>query len=148
MAPPLEITNNHEAKDLKQQQEEDDILFALKLMSSMAVPLAVRSAVELDIFNILAKAGDEGAKLSAKDIASKIGSKNPEAPNMLDRLLSLLASHSMLSCSLSEDDIASPKRLYSLTPVSKYFVTDADGVTFGHTMNLTTDKVVMKSWYV
>ena len=103
MASPLEVTNNHEAKDLKQQQEEDGILFALKLLSSIVVPMAVRSAVELGIFNIFAKVGDEGVKLSAQDIASQIGSKNSEAPNMLDRLLKLLASHSLLACSLSEE---------------------------------------------
>ena len=104
MAHPLEITNNHEAKDLKQEEEEDGILFALKLLSSIVVPMAVRSAVELGIFNIFAKVGDEGVKLSAQDhIASQIGSKNSEAPNMLDRLLKLLASHSLLACSLSEE---------------------------------------------
>ncbi|XP_057717881.1 cathecol O-methyltransferase 1-like [Arachis stenosperma] len=51
--------------------------------------------------------------LSAKEIASQIGSKNPEAPQMLDRLLRLLASHSLLRCSVSQQDHS--HRLYSLS---------------------------------
>ncbi|XP_057454941.1 cathecol O-methyltransferase 1-like [Lotus japonicus] len=128
-------------------QEEDGIVFSMNMMSSMVLPLAVRSAVELGIFDILGKEG-EGMKLSAKDIAVKLGSKNPEAPAMLDRVLRLLACHSMLYCSLSEDQHgpASPQRLYGLAPRSKYFVTDADGVTFGPALHLNLDKVLMESW--
>ena len=145
MAPSLETTNTNviESNHLE-QEEEDGILFAMNLATSVVFPLAVKSAVELGIFNILAKDG-EGAKLSANDIASQIGSKNPEAPTMLDRLLRLLASHSMLCCSLSEDD---QQMLYSLTANSKYFVTDDDGVTFGNTLKLPLDKVFLESWSV
>ncbi|WJX86693.1 hypothetical protein P8452_68970 [Trifolium repens] len=128
-------------------QNEDGIVFALNLISSVMLPLTVRSAVELGIFDILAKEGKD-AKLSANDIAVKIGSKNPEAPTMLNRLLRLLASHSMLYCSLSEDEQghSSPQRLYSLAPISKYFVTDVDGVSFGPALNLPLDKVFLGSW--
>ncbi|CAJ2663202.1 unnamed protein product [Trifolium pratense] len=117
-----------EASHISQEgdvQNEDGIVFALNLISSIMLPLTVRSAVELGIFDILAQEGKD-AKLSANDIAFKIGSKNREAPTMLNRLLRLLASHSMLYCSLSEDQqgLTSPQMLYSLAPVSKYFVTD------------------------
>ncbi|RHN39626.1 putative O-methyltransferase COMT-type, S-adenosyl-L-methionine-dependent methyltransferase [Medicago truncatula] len=67
---------------------------------------------------------------------------------MLDRLLRLLSSNSMLYCSLSEDQQGhiSPQRLYSLAPASKYFVMDAGGVSFEPTLNLTLDKVFLGSW--
>ncbi|KAG5036792.1 hypothetical protein JHK82_017575 [Glycine max] len=149
MAPSLE-TSNGEAMHLKQVEEEQDgILFAMNMMSTMVYPFVVRTAVELGIFDIIAKAG-EGAKLSAEEIIEQLGTKNPEAPTMLDRLLRLLASHSMLSSSLDAEDLQhgqnSPKRLYSLTYASKYFVTDADGVSFGATLNLLLDKVFLESW--
>jgi len=148
---PSKETVNFEANHLTQdgQNEEDGIVFALNLISSIMVPLVVRSAVELGIFDILAKAG-ENAKLSADDIVVEIRSKNQEAPTMLDRLLRLLASHSMLHCSLSEDQqgLESPQRLYSLNPASKYFVTDVDGVSFGPTLNLQLNKVFLGSWLV
>ncbi|KAE9595845.1 putative anthranilate N-methyltransferase [Lupinus albus] len=151
MAPSYETNKGTEGNKLKQEghvhEEEDGIVFALKLCSSVVFPLAVRSAVELGIFDILAKAGVEGIKLSADDIATKIGSKNPEAPTMLDRILRLLTSHSMMYCSLVyEDDKQGAQRLYSLSPNSKYFVTDADGVSFGATLNLPLDKVFLESW--
>ncbi|KAI5422175.1 caffeic acid 3-O-methyltransferase [Lathyrus oleraceus] len=139
MSPSLETING--------VHEEDGIVFALNLITSVMLPLTVRSAIELGIFDVLAKTGKD-AKLSADDIAVKIGSKNAEAPAMLDRLLRLLASHSMLHCSLSEEkqEHASPQRLYSLAPASKYFVTDADGVSLGPTLNLPLDKVFLGSW--
>lgn len=151
MAPSLE-TSNGEAMHLKQVEEEQDgILFAMNMMSTMVYPFVVRTAIELGIFDIIAKAG-EGAKLSAEEIIEQLGTKNPEAPTMLDRLLRLLASHSMLSSSLDAEDLQhgqnSPKRLYSLTYASKYFVTDADGVSFGATLNLLLDKVFLESWSV
>ena len=74
MASSLETskTNVIESNHLE-QEEEDGILFAMNLATSVAFPLAVKSAIELGIFNILAKDG-EGAKLLANYIASQIGS--------------------------------------------------------------------------
>ncbi|XP_061357411.1 anthranilate N-methyltransferase-like [Gastrolobium bilobum] len=146
MASSLE-TKNDEAKNLKQEeghtQEEDGILFAMNMMNSVVVPLAIRSAIEMGIFDILAKAG-EGVKLSAEDIAVQIGAKNPEATKMLDRLLRLLASHhSILYCSLGGE---AHTMLYCLSPLSKYFVTDNDGVSLGAILNLNLDKIQMESW--
>ncbi|RHN39625.1 putative caffeate O-methyltransferase [Medicago truncatula] len=70
MSPPLESING-EATNLTQdvQNEEDGIVFALSLISSIMLPLTVRSAVELGIFDILAKA-KKGVMLSANDIST------------------------------------------------------------------------------
>ncbi|RDX60252.1 hypothetical protein CR513_61620, partial [Mucuna pruriens] len=122
MAPSSLESTNGEAKQLKHvEEDEDGILFAMTMMSSVVFPLAVRTAVELGIFDIIARAG-EGAKLSAEDIIEQVGTKNPEATTMLDRILRLLTSHSMLSCSLAQphqQGQTSPKRLYTLTYASK-----------------------------
>ncbi|RXI07604.1 hypothetical protein DVH24_005377 [Malus domestica] len=76
--------------------------------------------------------------------------RNSEAPMMLDRILRLLASHSTLSCSVvaNEEDGSDSQRLYSLGPVSNYFVTNEDGVSLGPMMALMQDKVVLDSWSV
>ncbi|KOM57217.1 hypothetical protein LR48_Vigan11g024900 [Vigna angularis] len=145
MAPPNE-TDNGEAKQLQHVEEEQDgLLFALNMVSSVAFPLGVNTANELGIFDIMAKAGAD-AKLSAEEITEKVGIKNPQAPTMVDRILRLLASHSMLSSCLGEEGQNSCKRLYSLTYASKYFVSDADGVSFGASLNLILGKVFMDSW--
>ncbi|KAK7389732.1 hypothetical protein VNO78_25020 [Psophocarpus tetragonolobus] len=125
--------------------EKDGILLAMNIMSTMVYPFAIRTAIELGIFDIIAKCG-EGAKVSAEEITDEIGTKNPEAATMLDRLLRLLASHSMLSSSLAQDAHKSPKRLYSLTSASKYFVTDADGISLGPVFHLLHDEVFFQSW--
>jgi len=139
-----EKTNNGEALQLKHVEEDHDgFLFAMNMASTVVYPLAVKTANELGIFEIMAKAG-EGAKLSAEEIAERIDIKNPEAPTMVDRILRLLASHSMLSSCLGEDG----KRLYSLTYASKCFVPDADGVSFGASLNLILGKVFLQSWSV
>ncbi|XP_016182455.1 anthranilate N-methyltransferase isoform X2 [Arachis ipaensis] len=163
MAPSLESNKNvviddESNKNLLKEEEEDGMLFAMDLGILVAFPMAVKTAFELGIFDIMAKGG-EHAKLSSEDIASQIGSINPNAPSMVDRLLRLLASHSLLSCSslpqVTKDEndqehelIASPQKIvYSLTAAaSKYFVSDDDGVNFGHSLSLILDKVFLESW--
>ncbi|KAJ1390797.1 Winged helix-like DNA-binding domain superfamily [Sesbania bispinosa] len=153
MAPPslesnTKLANGEYAGKGIEEKEDDGLMFGMQMMGSFVIPMALRSAIELGVFDILAKAG-EGAKLSAKDIAVRIGTKNPEAPIMLDRLLRMLASHSLLHCSVPQDpqSLATlPQRFYSLSHGSKYFVTDADGVSLGPTMALVVDKVFYQSW--
>lgn len=149
MAPTTEshkqVTNGEKKPPVKKAEEEDEdaLTLATQITGSIVIPLALRSAIEVGVFDILAKAG-EGAELSTKDIAVQIGSNNPEAPTMLDRLLSLLTTHSLLHCSVSQHS----ERLYSLSKGSKYFVTGADGVSLGPTLALLLDNVFYQSWSV
>ncbi|MED6121185.1 hypothetical protein PIB30_027794 [Stylosanthes scabra] len=133
----------------EEEEEEEDAFFIAQMANTVVVPFAVRTTIELGVFDIIAKAG-EGAKLSAKDIVDQIGTNNPEAATMLDRVLRLLACHSFLSCCVVEDpenpNSCLHERLYSLSPVSKYFVTDADGLTFGPNLMLLLDKVLNPAW--
>ena len=89
--------------------------------------------------------------LCAKDIAAHLRCKNPEAANMLDRILRVLASHSVLNCSVVEDDnpkLGSFKRLYSLAPLAKHFACNDDGVSLGPFIALAQHKVYLDSWLV
>ncbi|KAE8728385.1 hypothetical protein F3Y22_tig00004502pilonHSYRG00041 [Hibiscus syriacus] len=54
--------------------------------------MSMHAMVQLDVFQIIAKAG-VNAKLSSKEIAARLPTKNPDAPSMLDRILRVLASH-------------------------------------------------------
>ncbi|MED6196022.1 hypothetical protein PIB30_043289 [Stylosanthes scabra] len=153
MAFPLDSNGTEPQKYLKpepdQQEEMDGFLIARQItISSAVVPMVLRTAIELGVFDIIAKAG-EGAKLSAQDIVDQIGTNNPEAPTMLDRLLRLLASHSLLCCSVVEDPQNPTKfhrRLYGLSPTSKHFVTDADGFSLASMLSFHLDKVFYQSW--
>ncbi|CAN6543079.1 unnamed protein product [Malus baccata var. baccata] len=132
-----------------QLEEEENFGCAMQLVFSSVLSMSMQSAIELGVFDIIAKAGP-GANLSSSEIAAHIGSgtRNSEAPMMLDRILRLLASYSILSCSVvaNEEDGSDSQRLYSLGPVSNYFVTNEDGVSFGPMMALIQDKVVLDSW--
>ncbi|MED6197568.1 hypothetical protein PIB30_057646 [Stylosanthes scabra] len=74
----------------QEHQEEDDGFLISQMAWSIVVPMALRTTIELGVFDIIAKAGED-AKLSAKDIVDQIGTNNPEAATMLDRVLRLLA---------------------------------------------------------
>ncbi|MED6222432.1 hypothetical protein PIB30_064377 [Stylosanthes scabra] len=133
---------------VEKQEDEQDDLFAEMAWSSV-INMALKTTIELGVFDIIVKVG-EGAKLSAKDIVDQIETNNPEAATMLDRVLRLLASHSLLCCCVVEDPQNSNlhQRLYSLSPCSKYFVNDADGVSLGPAFLLSFDKVFYQSWGV
>ena len=129
------------------EQDQENFSYAAQIVNSSVLPMSMHAAIQLDIFEIIAKAGPD-AKLSPKELAAQLATKNPEAPSMLDRILRVLASHSIVGCSLADDEQGNPQRLYSLTPVSKFLVRNEDGVSLGPLMNLLQDKVFLDSWCV
>ncbi|XP_040367956.1 caffeic acid 3-O-methyltransferase isoform X2 [Rosa chinensis] len=135
------------------KEEEENFCYAMQLVTSVVLSMSMKLAVELGVFDIIAKAGG-GVGLSSSQIAAQIGTENPEAPMMLDRILRLLASHSVLNCTVinTNDDDHSDRpnfhRVYSLAHVSKYFVkSDENGVSLGALMALNQDKVFLDSWF-
>jgi len=124
------------------EAKDENFGYAMQLALSSVLPMTMYSAIQLGIFEIIAKAGPD-AKLSASDVAAQLPTKNPDAPMMLDRILRLLASHDVLGCSVDGSE-----RLYSLAPVSKHYVRNKDGVSLGPFMALIQDNVFLQSWFV
>ncbi|KAL5795918.1 hypothetical protein ACOSQ2_000738 [Xanthoceras sorbifolium] len=127
----------------KQSKEEDEggtYSYAMQLSMSVVLPMAMHTAIELGVFEIIARAGP-GAKLSAPDIVAQMPTRNSNAPMMLDRILRLLVSHRVLDCS-----VCGGERLYGLAPVSKYFVRNQDGISLGSFMALPQDNAFLDSW--
>ncbi|KAJ7959440.1 Caffeic acid O-methyltransferase [Quillaja saponaria] len=133
---------------ITQTQIPDDEanLFAMQLISASALPMVLKAALELDVLEIIAKAGP-GSFLSPTDIASKLPTTNPDAPNLLDRMLFLLASYSVLTYSLRTHSDGRVERLYGLAPVCKFLVKNEDGVSLAPLSLMNHDKVLMESWY-
>ncbi|KAL6003692.1 Caffeic acid 3-O-methyltransferase 1 [Asimina triloba] len=125
--------------------EEDQCMYAMQLAAGSVLPMALKAAIELDVLEIIARGGD-GAQLSAADIVSHLPTQNPDAPTMLDRILRVLASFSVLTCSPRTLDDGSLERLYGLAPVCKFFVKNQDGVSMGALALMNQDKVLMESW--
>ncbi|PON40141.1 O-methyltransferase COMT-type [Trema orientale] len=127
--------------------EEEACLNAMQLSSAWVLPMVLKTAIELDVLEIIAKAGP-GALLSPADIASQLPiTNNPDAPVMLDRLLRLLATYSLLTYSLRDLPDGKVESLYGLSPVSKFFLNNEHDCTFAPQCLLVLDKVVIESWH-
>ncbi|KAL2488069.1 Flavone 3'-O-methyltransferase 1 [Forsythia ovata] len=133
-------------KQSKISREEEDILRVLHLPSGLYLPMILKAAIELDLFEIMAKAGPE-AQLSSDEIAAAISSQNHHAPALIGRIMRFLASHSILNCSISGGEDGIVKRLYGLEPICKHFVRNEYGTSLGSLLLLPIDKVMVLPWY-
>ncbi|KAK1306856.1 Caffeic acid 3-O-methyltransferase [Acorus calamus] len=126
-----------------EEVEELAGLYSMKLSCVAALPMTLKAALELDLFEIIAATGP-GAQLSPEEVASKLPTTNPEAHVMLDRIFRQLASYSILTCSVVDGN---GKRLYGLAPVAKFLIKNKDGVSMAPLVLMSLDKVIMESWY-
>nr|TKR75038.1 caffeic acid 3-O-methyltransferase 1-like [Populus alba] len=131
------------------EEEDYHLQYALQLASASTLPMVFKAVIELGVLEIIEKAGP-GALLSASQIASQLPTQNnPDAPIVLDRILCLLASHSILTCSLATEnqDSDQVQRLYGLAPVAKYFIKKEDGGSLSPYFLVIQDKVTVDLWY-
>ncbi|GAB4861500.1 hypothetical protein Ancab_040073 [Ancistrocladus abbreviatus] len=77
--------------------EEENITYAAEIVDSKAFPMAMHAAIQLDLLEIIAKGG---RRLSAEEIAAQLRTNNPDAPTMIDRMLCLLSTYSVATCSV------------------------------------------------
>ncbi|XP_042474974.1 caffeic acid 3-O-methyltransferase-like [Macadamia integrifolia] len=122
--------------------EEESQLLAMQMVSASVLPMVLKAASELQVFDIIAQSGP-GASLSPLDIVSRLPTKNPHASRLLDLMLRLLASHSLLTCTQLNHD----HRVYGLTPASKLFVKNQDGASLAPLLHLIQDHALVTSWY-
>ncbi|KAG5522797.1 hypothetical protein RHGRI_034817 [Rhododendron griersonianum] len=110
------------------EEDEEACAYALHLTLCHTLPIVLNAAVELELFDIIARAGC-GARLSASEIAFELPTKDTaKSASMLDSMLQLLACNSLLACSIrtrEEDGVS--ERIYGLSPAGKYFVHDGGG---------------------
>ncbi|KAL0452359.1 UNVERIFIED_CONTAM: Caffeic acid 3-O-methyltransferase [Sesamum latifolium] len=111
-------------------EEEETFLFAMELASASVLSMALKSAIELDLLELIKKAGP-GASASPSQLAAQLPTQNPDAATMIDRILRLLAAHSVVRCSLKPLPDGGVERRYSLAPVCKFLTRNEDGVFCG-----------------
>ncbi|KAH7848875.1 hypothetical protein Vadar_009586 [Vaccinium darrowii] len=164
MAPCYSLDNVSDDTN-KDQQEQQQYSYAMELVLSPVLPFVMKAVVELQVLDTIAEAGP-GAQLSPSQIVSRLPTRvaggtatlagNPDSPEMLDRMLRLLASYSILTCSTvdfhsEDDDSPAPaladRRLYGLAPLAKYFVPDQNGVSLAPMLCLVQEKAFVDSWY-
>ncbi|GMH18322.1 hypothetical protein Nepgr_020163 [Nepenthes gracilis] len=126
--------------------EDDDELFsyALALVSGSVPAMVLKAIVELDVLEVIKRAGP-GAYLSPAKIVAELPTNNPDAAVMLDRMLRLLASYSVVTCSVQMLSNGCTEWLYGLAPVCKFLTKNEDGVSLA-AFCLIQDRVRFESW--
>ncbi|KAH9541137.1 hypothetical protein CY35_14G045600 [Sphagnum magellanicum] len=135
---------------------------ALEFTLYSVVSGTLKAAIELGVFEILAKAGASAGQksLTAKEIAEQLvrPTANGTAVNSgyLQRILRLLASVNIVSESVAVVAAGEPgnftsynthhQRSYALTPIGKYFVQGEDGVSLAPFILMSEDWVFKKAW--
>jgi caffeic acid 3-O-methyltransferase len=133
---------------------------AMRLATMIAVPAALKAAIELGVFEILAKAPGVGKSLTAKEIASQVvqpvSGLSVINHGCLERILRLLASENVVSESAvtvesgnsSSYSNRSTERCYALLPVGTYFVrSDEDGASLAPLLFLEQDRDFQEGWH-
>ncbi|CAA7013416.1 unnamed protein product [Microthlaspi erraticum] len=127
-------------------------LQAESIVNTVAFPMVLKAALELGVIDTIAAACN-GTWLSPSEIALSLPTKptNPEAPVLLDRMLRLLVSHSILKCRVIETGENDPtpdiERVYAAEPVCKYFLKDCDGSgSLASLFLLFHGQVLFKTW--
>ncbi|XP_004516751.1 isoliquiritigenin 2'-O-methyltransferase-like [Cicer arietinum] len=111
---------------------DDAYLSALVLCFSRIFPAILNAAVDLNLFDIIAKTqSSHGSSLYASEIASQLPNQHPELTDRLERMLPVLASYSLLNCSIRINGEGKRERVYALTPIGQYFALDKDGGSLG-----------------
>ncbi|KAJ1424905.1 Winged helix-like DNA-binding domain superfamily [Sesbania bispinosa] len=117
-------TKDHLFGTSSEQTEDGACLSAMLLSTNLVYPAVVNAAIELNLFEIIAKATPPGAYMSSSEIASKMPTHHSDLSNRLDRMLRLLASYSVLTCCTRTTENGTTETIYGLSQVGKYLVPD------------------------
>ncbi|KAL8093544.1 caffeic acid 3-O-methyltransferase-like [Apium graveolens] len=148
--------NEQLTKMSKEDDEANEFLSVMHPNTGTILGMVMKAAIELDLFEIMAKAaaangtspfGDDAKKLSSDDIVAHLPTQNPDAPAMLDRILSFLAARSILNQTIITGEDGKEKCLYGLESICKSYISDEDGVSLAPLLLMVHDKVIIDSWY-
>ncbi|WCJ39220.1 O-methyltransferase family protein [Euphorbia peplus] len=125
--------------------DEEACLDAMIFSGSHVFPLVLHTAIELDLFNIISKFGP-GSYVSASEITSHLPSTNPEAPALLDRMLHLFATHSLLSYEPRTLEDGRTEKTYALTPACRFFTGSVEDGNVSFISRLALHKTTIETW--
>ncbi|KAK1385924.1 Flavone 3'-O-methyltransferase 1 [Heracleum sosnowskyi] len=129
-------------------RDQEAFLAALQIVNSSTVHGVLSALLELNVFDIIAQNAGYNGYHHPDEIASNLPTKNPEASGMLDHMLRLLATHSIIKCKLVTDSgNALLTRSYGLTSISQYFVQGQDGPCLVPYHQFVHHKEMQNCWY-
>ncbi|KFK44208.1 hypothetical protein AALP_AA1G228600 [Arabis alpina] len=120
-------------------------LMAVRLANAAAFPMVLKAALELGVFDTLYATSEF---LSPSEIASRLPTtpSNPEAPVLLDRMLRLLASYSMVKC--GNVSAGKGERAYRAEPICRFFLKNniQDMGSLASQVIVNFDNVFLNTW--
>ncbi|CAH8389981.1 unnamed protein product [Eruca vesicaria subsp. sativa] len=120
-------------------------LMAVRLANAAAFPMVLKAALELGVFDTLYTAS---VFLSPSEISSRLPTipRNPGAPVLLDRMLRLLASYSMVKCGTVQ--AGKGERVYRAEPICRFFLKDniQDIGSLASQVIVNFDSVFLNTW--
>ncbi|CAJ1976811.1 unnamed protein product [Sphenostylis stenocarpa] len=125
------VIKNNLCTTCPSESEDGALLSAMMLSTTVVYPAVLNAAIQLNLFEIIAKETPNGCSLmSSHDIASKLPNQHPDLPNRLERMLRLLASYSVLTSSTRTAQHGATETVYGLSQVGQYFVPDGTRGSF------------------
>lgn len=141
--------NQWDQKTSINKEDDDAVLHAMLLSSSRVIPMVLNAAIELNLFDIIDSGANRDGYMSPSEISSQLPTKNPDgAPFLLDRMLRLLASYSLLTFSMRTCEDGRVERLYGLSPTGKFYVRNEHGAYLGSLALLNFYEKEADVWYV
>ncbi|CAG7885885.1 unnamed protein product [Brassica rapa] len=151
---PDPLTTSTKPSLIKEEERFDEETLSLqaeRILYSVTFPMVFKTALELGVIDTIVAA--QGVWLSASDIALRLPTKptNPKAPVLLDRMLVLLASHSILTSRMVEagenGQTGNGERLYAAEPVCMVFLNRGEGSgSLASLFMVALSEVYFKSW--
>lgn len=126
--------------------DEETYGYAAQILNSCVLPMVLNATIDLGVLHLVNQAGSGPDGLSPAQLATRIQARNPDASVMLDRMLRVLATYNVVSCTAVPTEDGGFERRYGPAPVTKCFVPDEDGVSLAPMLNLVIDKVFLQSW--
>ncbi|KAL5982148.1 hypothetical protein ACLOJK_016217 [Asimina triloba] len=126
------------------RDEESSLMIAMRLADLICLPMALKAALDLKVFEIIAAAGPH-AHLTPQEMVAKMPTSNPYAAAALDRILRLLVTDSILTMSASTS--TSHQHAYGLTQQSRLLLPGEDGLSVASLVQLPLDKASVGGLY-
>ncbi|PWA68705.1 Caffeate O-methyltransferase (COMT) family [Artemisia annua] len=124
--------------------EEEELQRVMQMLAATILPMVMKTVIELDLFEIIVKVNNSGGEFTSSDIFSHLPIRNPQTIFIIERVLRYLASKYILTSKIVTDQNEDTKKLYSMTPICKYFVSNEDGVSFANFFLFQNDKEAVK----
>lgn len=135
------VSQTYYTDSYKYSEDDEATVLAMAACTSYMFPTALGAAVQLGLFDIL---GD-GAHRSLSDIASRLPITADGSVTVLDSILRVLASHSLLVSSVSVLENGAVERRFGISPAGKLYAQDDDAASFGPYLRFLTEEMGNKT---